>query len=217
MQIIEKYFTPLSLQQTEQFALLGPLYNFWNQQINVISRKDIQNLYLHHVLHSLSVGRIIQFKPRSVILDAGTGGGFPGIPLAILFPEAHFILVDSIAKKIRIVETIIREIGLHNCEARNGRLEILTDQCDFVVCRAVTEIPKLFSWVKKNIMPGGNHVLKNGLLALKGGNLEAELRSMRTGVKVFNLGELFEEEFFETKKLVHVPKTKYNNNSSPVK
>jgi 16S rRNA (guanine527-N7)-methyltransferase len=206
MQIIEKYFAPLSPGQAEQFSQLGPLYHYWNQRINVISRKDIDHLYLHHILHSLSIARIIRFNPGSVIMDAGTGGGFPGIPLAILFPDVHFKMVDSIAKKIRIVDTILREVKLTNCETRNLRLEDLKENVDFVVCRAVTEIPKLFGWVKRNIMPGGTHVLKNGLLALKGGDLSEELEPMGKGVKVFNLGEYFEEPFFESKKLVYVPK-----------
>jgi 16S rRNA (guanine527-N7)-methyltransferase len=206
MKIIEKYFSPLTSRQTEQFSKLAPLYHYWNQRINVISRKDIDHLYLHHVLHSLSVARIIQFNPGSVIMDAGTGGGFPGIPLAILFPDVHFKLVDSIAKKIRVVDTILREVKLTNCETRNLRLEDLKEAADFVVCRAVTEIPQLFGWVKRNIIPGGNHVLKNGLLALKGGDLSEELKPMGTAVKIFNLGEYFEELFFETKKLVYVPK-----------
>jgi 16S rRNA (guanine527-N7)-methyltransferase len=139
-------------------------------------------------------------------MDAGTGGGFPGIPLAILFPDVHFILVDSIAKKIRVVDTILQEVKLTNCETRNLRLEDLKENVDFLVCRAVTEIPKLFVWVKRNIIQGGNHVLKNGLLALKGGDLSEELKPMGTGVKVYNLGEYFEEPFFETKKLVYVPR-----------
>jgi 16S rRNA (guanine527-N7)-methyltransferase len=205
MQIIEKYFTPLSAEQTDQFSRLGPLYSFWNQRINVISRKDIENLYLRHVLHSLAVAKIIRFSPGSVVIDAGTGGGFPGIPLAILFPDVHFILVDSIAKKIRVVETIIQEIQLKNCEVRNLRLEDLEDKSDFVVCRAITEIPKLFGWIKKNIAPGGMLKLKNGLLALKGGELTDELKPMGSSVKVFNLSDYFSEAFFETKKLVHVP------------
>ncbi|MBN1790381.1 MAG: 16S rRNA (guanine(527)-N(7))-methyltransferase RsmG [Bacteroidales bacterium] len=206
MQNIEKYFPTLTSRQTEQFSQLGPLYHYWNQQINVISRKDMDHLYLHHILHSLSIARIIRFKPGSVIMDAGTGGGFPGIPLAILFPDVHFILVDSIAKKIRVVDTLLREVKLTNCETRNLRLEALKENVDFVVCRAVTDIPKLFGWAKRNIMPGGNHVLKNGLLALKGGDLREELKPMGTGVKVYNLGEYFFEPYFETKKLVYVPR-----------
>jgi len=206
MQIIEKYFTDLSPEQTDRFARLGALYTFWNERINVISRKDIANLYLHHVLHSLTIAKIISFNPGSVIIDAGTGGGFPGIPLAILFPKTHFILVDSIVKKIRVVETICHEIKLENCEVSCLRLEELKEKTDFVVCRAVTEIPKLFGWIRKNIVPGGNHSLQNGLIALKGGDLSAELNPMGTGVRVFNLGDYFAEPFFETKKLVYVPR-----------
>jgi len=207
MQIIEKYFTSLSIGQTNQFLMLGPLYSFWNQRINVISRKDIEHLYLHHVLHSLSIARIIRFRPGSVVIDAGTGGGFPGIPLAILFPDTHFILVDSIAKKTRVIADIIRETKLGNCDVRNLRLEELTDKADFAVCRAVAEIPTLYGWIKKNILPGGIHDLKNGLLALKGGDLREELKPMERGWKVFDLNDYFEEEFFETKKLVYVPKS----------
>jgi 16S rRNA (guanine527-N7)-methyltransferase len=153
----------------------------------------------------LSIARIINFKPGTRIIDAGTGGGFPGIPLAILYPQIHFMLVDSVAKKIRVVEAIIREIKLENCEVINLRLEDLKEKADFIVCRAVTEIPRLFAWVKKNIVPGGTHTLKNGLFALKGGDLNEELRNMGADIKIYNLSEYFGEEFFETKKLVYVP------------
>jgi 16S rRNA (guanine527-N7)-methyltransferase len=204
MQIIGKYFTSLTHRQTEQFSQLGPLYHLWNQRINVISRKDIDNLYLHHVLHSLSIAKVITFKPGTVVIDAGTGGGFPGIPLAILFPQTQFILVDSIAKKINVVETVIDEIRLDNCTTRNLRLEMLDDKADFVVSRAVTLIPGLFGWIKKNITPGGTHNLGNGLLALKGGDLTAELKPMGPGIKVYNLNDYFTEPFFETKRLVHM-------------
>jgi 16S rRNA (guanine527-N7)-methyltransferase len=186
--------------------MLEPLYHYWNQRINVISRKDIDHLYLRHVLHSLSIARIITFNTGSVIIDAGTGGGFPGIPLAIMFPDVHFVLVDSIAKKIRVVEAVIRETGLENCVAMNIRLEELTKKADFVVCRAVTTIPRLFGWVKKNIIGGGNHTLKNGLLALKGGNLDAELKPVEPELQVFDLKDIFGEAFFETKKLVYIPR-----------
>jgi 16S rRNA (guanine527-N7)-methyltransferase len=206
MHIIEKYFLTLLPLQSEQFSQLGPLYNYWNNRINLISRKDIDNLYLHHVLHSLSIAKFINFKPEATVIDAGTGGGFPGIPLAILHPHVNFILVDSIEKKIRVVDAIIHEIGLMNCVVRNLRLEKLPDKCDFVVCRAVAELPKLFCWINKNIIPGGTHKLKNGLLALKGGNLEKEIKSVDSGVIVFDLKEYFNEAFFDDKKLVYIPR-----------
>jgi 16S rRNA (guanine527-N7)-methyltransferase len=208
MQIIQKYFPSLTPNQVKQFSELGSLYEIWNQRINVISRKDIENLYEHHVLHSLAIARIIRFKPGTRIIDAGTGGGFPGIPLAILFPESQFILVDSIAKKIKVTEVVIRETGLTNCIARNLRLEDLRDKADFVVCRAVTDIPRLFGWVGKNIIQGGTNTLPNGLLALKGGDLEDELLPMGFEVRVFNISDYFSEEYFETKKVVYIPRGK---------
>ncbi len=203
MQTIAQYFPQLTPRQTEQFSRLGELYALWNQRINVISRKDIENLYLHHVLHSLSIARIIRFTAGTTIIDAGTGGGFPGIPLAILFPEVQFTLVDSIAKKIRVVDAIRSDIELANVEARNQRVEELTTQADFVVCRAVAEIATLFGWVKKNIRAGGINTLENGLLALKGGDLTAELNAIKNA-RVFNLSNYFTEPFFETKKLVFI-------------
>lgn len=206
MQLIQKYFPSLTPIQVQQFSELGPLYEIWNQRINVISRKDIENLYEHHVLHSLAIAKTISLKPGTRIIDAGTGGGFPGIPLAILFPESQFILVDSIAKKIKVANTIIKETGLLNCVAKNLRLEDLRDKADFVVCRAVTGIPRLFEWVTKNITPGGTNDLSNGLLALKGGDLEEELLPMGYGVKVFDIRNYFSEEYFETKKVVYIPR-----------
>jgi len=206
MQIIEKYFSPLSPLQTSQFAGLNRLYRFWNERINVISRKDIDNLYLHHVLHSLAIAKIISFNAHTIIIDAGTGGGFPGIPLAILFPGAQFILVDSIAKKIRVVETIIKETGLLNVRVKNLRLDAMDDKADFVVCRAVTDLPTLFGWVKKNIIPGGTNTLKNGLIALKGGELSGALGPLVLEAKLYNLSDYFSEEFFITKKVVYLPR-----------
>jgi 16S rRNA (guanine527-N7)-methyltransferase len=208
MQIILKYFPSLTPVQVKQFTELGPLYELWNQRINVISRKDIENLYEHHVLHSLAIAKALLLKPGTRIIDAGTGGGFPGIPLAILFPDTQFILVDSIAKKIKVTEAIIKETGLSNCISTNLRLEDFHEKADFVVCRAVTDIPRLFGWVSKNIIPGGTNALPNGLLALKGGDLEDELLPMGFGVKVYEIKDYFSEEYFETKKVVFIPRVK---------
>jgi 16S rRNA (guanine527-N7)-methyltransferase len=175
----------------------------WNERINVISRKDISNLYTNHVLHSMAIGKVFTPRPGTRFIDAGTGGGFPGIPLAILFPEVHFILVDSIAKKIKVVDAVIAELHLTNCETRNLRLEALKDRADFVTCRAVAEIPQLLDWTRKNIVAGGKNTLKNGLLALKGGDLEQEIESLGSGAHIYSLSDYFGEEFFQTKKLVH--------------
>lgn len=204
MQLLEKYFPSLTAIQKEQFRALQPLYEEWNAQINVISRKDLANLYLHHVLHSLSIAKVISFNPGTVVLDAGTGGGFPGIPLAIYFPQVKFILADSIAKKIKVVEAIIRELGLTNCKAITERVEKLSVQVDFAVVRAVADISTLVKWTARNINPGGTHLLKNGLLALKGGELDEELKAVGSSAAIFDLHDYFPEPFFETKKLVHV-------------
>jgi 16S rRNA (guanine527-N7)-methyltransferase len=204
MQLIEKYFPSLTAVQKEQFRALQPLYEEWNAKINVISRQDLGNLYLHHVLHSLSIAKIIPFKPGTVVLDAGTGGGFPGIPLAIYFPQVNFILADSIAKKIKVVDAVIKELGLTNCETRAERVERLPILVDFVVVRAVTDISTLLKWTSKQIKPGGTHILKNGLLALKGGELESELSKIKTATIIFNLTDYIREPYYETKKLVHV-------------
>lgn len=208
MQILLKYFPSLTPVQEKQFTQLGPLYELWNQRINVISRKDIGNLYEHHVLHSLAIAKVLSLKPGTRVIDAGTGGGFPGIPLAILFPDSQFILVDSIAKKIKVTEAIIKETRLTNCIVKNLRLEDLHEKADFVVCRAVTDIPRLYGWISKNITPGGSNELANGLLALKGGELEEELLPMGFGVKVYEIKDFFSEEYFETKKVVYIPRVK---------
>ncbi len=205
MQVIEKYFPSLSGIQKEQFRQLQPLYADWNARINVVSRKDIVNLYVHHVLHSLAIARIISFKPQTVVLDAGTGGGFPGIPLAILFPEVEFILVDSISKKIKVVEAIAQTLRLKNCHTVVNRVEKLIIKADFVVSRAVTDMSVLYSWVRHIIEPGGNNLLPNGLLCLKGGDLDKELKGLAREVKIYELGHYFDEPFFLTKKLLYLP------------
>ena len=206
MQIIEKYFPSLSPVQKDQLHALKPLYTYWNARINVISRKDMENLYTHHVLHSLSIAKIIAFNPGTLILDAGTGGGFPGIPLAVYFPQVNFFLVDSIAKKTKVVQAVIKELTLDNCHILTERVEKLALPVDFVTARAVTEISTLIKWTGKNITPGGSNTLKNGVIALKGGELNEELKSMGTTATVFNLSDFFSEEFFATKKVVHVPR-----------
>ena len=209
MEVIEPYFPSLSPVQKEQIRALQPLYAYWNERINVISRKDMENLYIHHVLHSLAIARIIAFRPGTVILDAGTGGGFPGIPLAVYFPYVNFILADSIAKKMKVVEAVIRALKLDNCIPVTERVEKLENQVDFVVVRAVTDLSTLLKWTAKNIIPGGNNTLKNGLLALKGGELDQELKVVRTPATVFNLSDYFSEPFFETKKVVHIEMSIY--------
>ena len=206
MLIIEKYFPSLSPVQKDQLHALKPLYTYWNARINVISRKDMENLYTHHVLHSLSIAKIIAFNPGTLILDAGTGGGFPGIPLAVYFPQVNFFLVDSIAKKTKVVQAVIKELTLDNCHILTERVEKLALPVDFVTARAVTEISTLIKWTGKNITPGGSNTLKNGVIALKGGELNEELKSMGTTATVFNLSDFFSEEFFATKKVVHVPR-----------
>lgn len=205
MHIIEKYFDSLDQRQKEQFMQLEELYVLWNQRINIISRKDISNLYLHHVLHSLSIAKIISFDPKTKVIDAGTGGGFPGIPLAILFPESQFLLVDSVTKKLVAVKAIIDALQLKNCDVRNNRIEDMTDQCDFVVCRAVKELPVLIKWTQKNIIPGGSNAIPNGLIALKGGDLHDEISGYRSKISIFNLKNFFDERYFRTKKLVYLP------------
>jgi 16S rRNA (guanine527-N7)-methyltransferase len=205
MDIISKYFPRLTPDQIGMFQQLFPIYSEWNSRINVISRKDIDRLYERHVLHSLSIAKFIRFTPGSQILDVGTGGGFPGIPLAIFFPECRFHLVDSVGKKIKVVNAVAESLGLKNVSAEQIRAEQLTGKYDFVVSRAVTTLPEFVGWVRKNISPVRQNAVPNGIIYLKGGNLDAEVRPYRKLVFVQNLSEYFDEEFFETKKLVHVP------------
>lgn len=207
MQEIARYFTGLSTRQHEQLKLLDEVYRYWNSRINLISRKDIDKLYLHHVLHSLSIAKVISFKPQTRILDVGTGGGFPGIPLAILFPEADFHLVDSIGKKIMVVNEVSKALGLTNVTAEQVRAETLPNKYDFVVSRAVTDLPTFKSWVWNKITPNGQNALPNGILYLKGGDLGEEIRAAKIPkqqAEVYDLKTIFDEDFFDTKKLVYI-------------
>ena len=204
MQLILKYFQDITEEQITQFSKLESLYKEWNSKINVISRKDIDELYLRHVLHSLGIAKVISFQPNSKILDVGTGGGFPGIPLAIMFPESQFHLVDSIAKKIKVVDEVVAGLGITNVQTSHCRVEDVKDQFDFIVSRAVTSMPTFVSWVKSKIAKPQHHDLKNGILYLKGGDLAEELHNYRTAT-LYNLSDYFTEDFFETKKVVHLP------------
>lgn len=204
MDIILKYFPNLSDKQKQQFAALGELYTDWNSKINVISRKDIGNLYEHHILHSLGIAQIIRFTPGSRIMDLGTGGGFPGIPLAILFPEVQFHLVDSIGKKIRVATEVAQSIGLTNTTFSHTRAEEVKDSYDFVVSRAVMPLADLMKIIRKNVAAHQQNALPNGLICLKGGELENETMPFRHKTTIWNLSDYFEEEFFQTKKVVYV-------------
>lgn len=205
MELIKKYF-PLTAHQEQQFAALGELYRDWNAKINVISRKDIDNLYLHHILHSLAIERVLHFQPGTRIMDIGTGGGFPGIPLAILFPDCEFVLVDSIRKKLLVAEEVARAIGLTNVTFRWERAEEEKEKFDFVISRAVMELPDLVKLIRKNVDTKHHHnALPNGLIVLKGGNLDRELAPFRNYAEVTELSSLFAEEFFETKQAIYLP------------
>ena len=200
-----KYFKGLSEQQIKQFAMLDELYHEWNSKINVISRKDIDNIYEHHVLHSLAIAKAIRFKPGTRILDFGTGGGFPGIPLSIMFPECYFKLIDGTGKKIKVANEIAHAIGLENCHPEHLRGEDEKDKYDFVVSRAVMQLPDLIKIVKKNVRPKGNNALPNGVICLKGGNLDAELQDFRKIVQTTELTNWFEEEWFKEKNVIYIP------------
>jgi len=202
--IITKYFPNLSEVQIQQFSDLQGLYEEWNAQINVISRKDLEELYVRHILHALGIAKVIQFKPGTTLLDVGTGGGFPGIPLAILFPECEFYLVDAIGKKIKVVEAVTEAIGLTNLTAAHQRAEKVEGKFDFIISRAVTRTAGFIPWVRHKINKGSFNDLDNGFLFLKGGDLEKELNEVKSDYKVYNLSDFFEEEFFETKKVVHM-------------
>ena len=203
MELILKYFPDLTETQIKQFSQLQYLYMQWNAQINVISRKDMDNLYIKHVLHSLAIAKVITFSDGTKILDVGTGGGFPGIPLAILFPKVEFLLVDSIGKKIKVVNEVATSIGLKNLRAQHTRAEQVVGQFDFVVSRAVTKMKVFQQWVRKRISTKQNNILFNGILYLKGGDLTEELKGIKN-VDIYDIPNFFEEEFFETKKVVHI-------------
>ena len=204
MEIIQKYFTNLTETQLAQFSKLQELYQDWNLKINVVSRKDIDELYLRHVLHSLGIAKVMEFKPGANVMDVGTGGGFPGIPLAILFPETNFHLVDSIGKKIKVVIEVAEGLGLHNVRTTHGRVEEVKEQYDFIVSRAVAQMETFVRWNKGKISKKQQHDLKNGILYLKGGDLSEELAKY-TSATIYDLPDFFEEDFFETKKVVHLP------------
>ncbi len=204
MNEIKKHFPNLSEKQLEQFEKLEFLYQDWNSKINVISRKDIDELYTKHVLHSLGIAKIIQFQPGTFVLDVGTGGGFPGIPLAIMFPETRFFLIDVIAKKIKVVQAIAEALQLNNVKAEQKRAELVKGDFDFIVSRAVTNMPDFVAWIKDKTKKQHKHELKNGILYLKGGDLTEELKDFPRATE-YLLSEFFENEFFETKKVVHLP------------
>jgi 16S rRNA (guanine527-N7)-methyltransferase len=203
--IIFKYFPDLNPQQREQFTKLFALYSEWNDKINVISRKDIENLYINHVLHSLGIAKVCQFKSGSAILDVGTGGGFPGIPLAIMFPQTKFHLVDSIGKKITVVNNVAEGVGLKNVKAEQIRAEQIKGEYDFIVSRAVTRLKEFHGWINKKVKKDSVHDLYNGILYLKGGDLDEELAELKRPHQVTELSTFFSEEFFATKKVVYVP------------
>jgi 16S rRNA (guanine527-N7)-methyltransferase len=204
VQLIRKYFPEITSQQISQFEKMGILYQEWNEKINVISRKDIDSLYEKHILHSLGIAKVCSFKSGTEILDVGTGGGFPGIPLAVLFPDCQFTLVDSIGKKIKVVEEVAAGLELKNVKALNARVEQVDIKVDFVVSRAVTRFASFYEWVKRKFLKGGFNSLENGILYLKGGNLEEEMAEYGKKYRIYELNDFFKEEFFETKKVVYV-------------
>jgi len=204
MELILKYFPNLTEDQISKFKKLESLYQDWNLKINVVSRKDIDELYLRHVLHSLGIAKVITLNDGSKILDVGTGGGFPGIPLAIMFPNCSFHLVDSIAKKLKVVDEVVEGLGLTNVKTTHSRVEDIHDTYDFIVSRAVAVMPTFVHWTKGKIAKKQTHELKNGIIYLKGGDLTEELQDYKTAV-IYNLNTFFEEDFFETKKVVYLP------------
>lgn len=205
MDLILKYFPNLTERQKEQFAALPELYADWNSKINVISRKDMDNFIEHHVLHSLAIAKVMQFNSMADIMDVGTGGGFPGIPLAIMFPDANFYLVDSIGKKIKVVKDVAEQLQLNNVTAEQIRAEQVKGDFDFIVSRAVTDLSQFVGWVRGKVSRSQYHKMHNGILYLKGGDLEAELAPFRKKVTLFEIADFFEEPYFETKKVIYLP------------
>ena len=201
--IIFQYFPELSEKQRDQFAQLSPIYADWNAKINVISRKDMDQFYVRHVLHSLAISKAIHFKPGTKILDVGTGGGFPGIPLAILFPEVQFHLVDSIGKKIKVVEDVAQQLELSNVRASHNRVEELKEEYHFVTNRAVAQMQKLIGWVSKSISKDSFNDLPNGIFSLKGGDLSEEMNAVKGNIQAFDIAQYFDDSFFETKKVIY--------------
>lgn len=204
-EIIFHYFPDITETQKKQFTKLFELYSDWNNKINVISRKDIDNLYINHVLHSLGIAKVMAFKPGASVLDVGTGGGFPGIPLAILFPETDFHLVDSIGKKITVVKAVAEGLGLKNVTGEQIRAEQLKNKYDFIVSRAVTRLKEFYGWTHQKVKSKSIHDLDNGILYLKGGDLDEELAELKKPYSLYNLSDYFKESFFETKRVVYVP------------
>ena len=203
--LIFQYFPNLTEKQKKQIEQLGPLYKEWNDKINVVSRKDIENIYINHVLHSLGIAKVMSFTPGSEVFDVGTGGGFPGIPLAILFPETSFHLVDSIGKKITVVKEVSAALGLKNVRAEQIRAEEVKGQYDFVVSRAVTRMKEFYGWVNNKTKAESKNSLDNGILYLKGGDLDEEMNELKHPYSIYNLSDYFKEDFFETKRVVYVP------------
>lgn len=203
-ELIFSYFPDLTPEQKDKFACLELLYREWNDKINVISRKDMDAFWVHHVLHSLAIAKVIHFHPGTKIMDVGTGGGFPGIPLAILFPETEFFLVDSIGKKIKVVEGVRDALGLKNVRARQTRVEEVREKQDFIVSRGVTAFPAFVQWVKDKIRPDSHNELPNGILYLKGGDFQEEVKPFGNRVKLYAIADFFQEDFFETKKVIHL-------------
>lgn len=203
-ELLTTYFPALAPRQQEQFAALGGLYKEWNEKINVISRKDIDALYVHHVLHSLAIAKVVSFRPGTRVMDVGTGGGFPGIPLAILFPETEFYLIDAIAKKIKVVNEVVSALGLKNVRAEQMRAEQVPEKFDFIVSRAVTAFPDFLKLIRNKIAKNSQHPLPNGLLYLKGGDFEEEIKPYREKIRIYPIADFFSEEYFETKKVIYM-------------